>query len=158
MRKIHWFLFIIFFIVITIITINIKDKKEEIDRTKIKKEYFREFDLYIKGAVCNIEQQYDTHKFLITLNVLESNQENYSKKGLGAIFCLKKKNVAVFADHHLEYEVGDIIYIGLNNSPLIICEDFKGNRKFTKKSDEVFLYYIAPSLKRMDELVNLGCN
>jgi len=96
MKRRYYILTIVTFLISTIIIINYFDSIEEAERIEIKKEYFNNFDLFIKGTVCGIEQQYDTHKFLITLNVLESNYENYSKKALGAIFCLKKGNTAVF--------------------------------------------------------------
>jgi len=141
-----------------IIVINLIGYKSEEAKRIYTETYFENFDLELKGVICNIEEQTDSHKYLVSLNTIESNYKNYGKtNSLQAIFCLKKDKYAVFADHTDKYEIGDTIIIGENKFDLIKCISKNGDLKFVKKRKETLLYTVAPPNERMKKLIDIGC-
>jgi hypothetical protein len=145
-------LFVLFIIMINIIT-----NKSSKDFLLAQEEYFHTLDLKLKGTVCNVELQNDTYKYLITVDVTQSNYINFDKKLRNTLFCLKKDNIAVFADHSDSYEVGDIVEIGVDSTYLISCMNRLGQHKFKKKRDDMMVYRISSPHDRMIKLVEYGC-
>ncbi len=145
------------FMIIGIIIINIKGNKTSSILNKRTDEYFENLDLKVTGVICGIEEQTDSHKFLVILNRVHSNYNTYFKpSSLGAYFCIKRGDLAIFADHS-HYEIGDSISIGENKTDLIKCFSKKGELKFIKKRNNTLLYTIAKPNKRMEELIEVGC-
>ncbi len=139
--------------VIMIIIINLTINTSISNTDSITKVYFTNLELEVSGTICAVEEQTDTHKYLITLNT-----RNYSKPSpLGVNFCVIKGDVAIFADHHDGYKIGDTIRIGENKIDLIKCIAADGTTKFIKKRSNAMLFTVASPNKRMKQLIALGC-
>ena len=75
-----------------IIFVNYFSNKSKSDYREIELKYFNSLDLKLKGVICKVEKQTDTYKFLVTLDVLEANYEEFlNDKNSYAFFCLKKR-------------------------------------------------------------------
>jgi hypothetical protein len=158
MTKRKAFLIIAGFMILTITIINVIGNKISSELNKKTNEYFENLDLKVTGIICGIEKQTDTHKFLVTLKKVKSNYKDYSKpSSLGAYFCITQDDLAVFADHSENYEIGDSITLGDNITDLIKCVSSIGKIKFIKKRKDAMLYTIAKPNKRMVELIEIGC-
>ena len=165
-RVLNIVLVIIGFIVAFIINSNYNKNQEQ--RLIQEKEYFKNFDLELKGIVCDINNYVAGKNVLQTLKVLESNYKEYNLdiKNDSIVFCISNDSVAVFADNGfpsnhkgVDYEIGDTVYLGFNKEIMIRCIDKNGNLKFDKKREQAFLYNITgsptPEIKKQFEK---GCN
>ncbi len=156
---------IIGFIVAIIIDSNYNKKEEE--KLIQEKEYFKKFDLKLKGVVCDINNYVAGKDALQTLKVLKSNYKEYNLdiKNDSIVFCMQNTKFTVFADNgfhfyhkSIDYEIGDTIYLGFNKEILIRCIDKNGNLKFDKKREQAFLYNIDSPTPEIKKQLEKGCN
>jgi hypothetical protein len=158
MNKKKYFLIIFIFFAVVITIINVFANSSMKEKNKRTEKYFTNLDLKVRGTICSIEEQTDTHKYLITLKNIKSNKKNYKKNSpLGPYFCITKGDLAVFAEHYDNYQIGDSIIIGENKTDLVKCISTDGNIKFIKKRKEALLYDIAWPNERMKKLIENGC-
>lgn len=150
------FFTLLFLFIVSIFLFNFFVKKQQSIGREVEKQYFKEYDLKLKGIVCIVEEQTDTYKFIIGLEVFESNYKEYPLKISGTDFCIKKNNYAAFADHNKNYAIGDTVLIGFDENYLIKC--INKNLKFVRNRNDMMLYKTASPNNRMKEIVSLGCN
>ena len=109
-------LFVVFIVVINIIGNKMSSnlRAREID-------YFKNLDLKAKGVICHIEKHKGSLKYLVSLNILVSNYDEFQDNGVnGAIFCILKDRKAIFADHSRKYSINDTIYIAVSYTHLTL--------------------------------------
>jgi hypothetical protein len=158
MKKIIQFSLMVIVFILMIIWINVTTNKKQTEFRKIEIGFFENMKLKLSGTICSVEEQTDTHKFLITLKNIKSNYPNYSEFGKNGInFCIIYNDISVFADHFGNYKIGDSIVIGENENDLIKCISVDGEIKLTKKRQEGMLYNLGIPNKRMIELVKKEC-
>ena len=87
MNKKKYFLIIFIFFAVVITIINVFANSSMKEKNKRTEKYFTNLDLKVRGTICSIEEQTDTHKYLITLKNIKSNKKNYKKK---TVFLRKK--------------------------------------------------------------------
>ncbi|CAM1343712.1 hypothetical protein [Tenacibaculum amylolyticum] len=155
------FLRLLFFLISFIVVVNIISSNLESDSTNKRLKYFESFDLKLKGVICSIEKSkpFDSYKFFVTVNVLESNKKEFLDIGVnGAAFCMKKGNIVVFVDHFNNYSIGDTVLIGSDNDKIIECIDHIGKIKLIKRRNEVITYDPIKTNKKIKELLKKGCS
>lgn len=151
------FLIILAIFITMIILINYCSSTMNHNKSKAELRYFENLDLKLKGIICNVEPQRHKHYSIITIEIISSNHKEHYYTPIGSTFCIVKDNQAVFVDGYEDFEIGDSITIGGNNTDLIRCVSKKGTLKLLKKRSQGKLFTLDNPKKRMKEIVKTKC-